>query len=51
MNMKNPMKLTSNTMLSNPTRVASFYLFGKDYAECNNEEKQEVFFLMNNSAD
>lgn len=51
MNMPNPMKLTSNTMLSNPTRVASFYLHGKDFSHCNNGEKQDVFNLMNNSGD
>ena len=39
MNMKNPMKPTTNTMLSNPTRVAAYYLFGKDFDDCNGQEK------------
>ena len=51
MNMPNPMKVTSNTMVSNPTRVASFYLHGKDFSDCNNDERIEVYNLANNSGD
>ena len=32
---QNPMKITSNTMFSNPIRIAAFYLFGKDYDDLN----------------
>ena len=48
---KNPMKITSDTMLSNPARVAAFYLFEKDFSECTADEKAQVYHLMNNSED
>ena len=45
------MKITSNTMFSNPLRSASYHLFNKDYNELTNDEKQQVFDLASTSED
>ena len=51
MNHKNPLKITSNTMITNPTRIVAYHLFNKDYNELDANQRQEVFRTLNTSED
>lgn len=39
MNQVNPMKITSNSMLTNPTRLVAYHLFNCDYNELNENQR------------
>ena len=37
MSLPNPLKITSDTPIQNPLRMASFYFYNKDYQQLTNE--------------
>lgn len=46
-NKKNPLKITSNTALSNPVKMASSYMYNKEYTELTNTQQAQLYEALN----